>query len=171
MLEAMRRGAQTWVAKILFGLLVASFAIWGVADVFTGWGRGSLATVGDTQITAEDFQREFKNELDAFSREAKQKLTPEQGRAIGLDRRVISQLLGGAAIEQHAKQLGLGLSDQTLIEDLAGRSKSQRRRRQVFQGCVLRTFAPARTCPSRASCACSARTNCARTCSARSSKA
>ncbi|MEQ1652776.1 MAG: SurA N-terminal domain-containing protein [Hyphomicrobium sp.] len=118
MLESMRRGAQTWVAKILFGLLVLSFAVWGVADVFTGWGRGSVATIGGTQISAEEFQREFNKELDVFSREAKQKLTPEQGRAIGLDQRVMSQLLGGAAIEMHAQQLGLGLSDQTLIDAL-----------------------------------------------------
>ncbi len=118
MLEALRRGAQTWVAKILFGLLVISFMIWGVADVFTGWGRGSVATIAGTDITAEDYSREFQRELDAFSREANQKLTAEQGKALGLDRRVISQLLGGAAIEAHAKDLGIDLSDTTLIDML-----------------------------------------------------
>ncbi|MEQ1672254.1 MAG: SurA N-terminal domain-containing protein, partial [Hyphomicrobium sp.] len=118
MLEAMRRGAQTWVAKILFGLLVASFAIWGVADVFTGWGRGSVASIGGTDISADEFQREFNKELEAVSRDAKQKLTAEQGKAIGLDRRVLSQLLGGAAVEKHAQELGLGLSDATLIDAL-----------------------------------------------------
>ena len=116
MLESLRRGAQTWVAKILFAILVASFAVWGVADVFRGIGRGSIATMGATEITAGEFQREYRKELEQFSREAKQKLTPEQGKSLGLDRRVLSQLLGGAAIEAHAQQLGLGLSDKTLIE-------------------------------------------------------
>lgn len=118
MLEAMRRGAQTWVAKILFGLLVASFAIWGVADVFTGWGRGHVASLKGTEITADEFSREFQRELDAFSREANRKITAEQGKALGLDRRVMSQLLGGAAIETHARELGLDLSDATLVETL-----------------------------------------------------
>ena len=118
MLESMRRGAQTWVAKIFFGLLVFSFAIWGVADVFTGWGRGSVATVGGADITSEEFSREYQRELDSFSREANQKLTAEQGQALGLDRRVISQMLGGAAIENHARELGLDLSDATLVETL-----------------------------------------------------
>ena len=88
MLESMRRGAQSWVAKGLFGILVASFAMWGVADVFRGWGQGSLASIGGTQISQGEFQREFQRELEAFSRDAKQKLTPEQGKALGLDRRV-----------------------------------------------------------------------------------
>ncbi|MGQ0457570.1 MAG: SurA N-terminal domain-containing protein [Hyphomicrobium sp.] len=112
----MRRGAQTLVAKALFGLLVFSFAIWGVADVFTGWGRGAIAKIGDASITVEEFQRSFQTELDRFSREAKQRITPEQGRALGLDRRVLQQILGGAAIETHAQNLGLALSDDTLVK-------------------------------------------------------
>jgi peptidyl-prolyl cis-trans isomerase D len=116
MLEAMKRGAQTWVAKILFALLVFSFAIWGISDVFTGGGRGAVATVGSTQITAEEVQRAFQNELDQFSSTASQRLSAEQGRALGLDRRVVTQLIGGAAIESHAERMGLALSDQTLVE-------------------------------------------------------
>ncbi len=119
MLEAMRRGAQTWVSKLLFGILVFSFAIWGVADVFTGWGRGSVAKVGDTGITAEEYSRAFQSELDKFSRQANERLTAEQGRAIGLDRRVLGQLIGGAAVEQHATSLGLALSDKTLADMIA----------------------------------------------------
>jgi peptidyl-prolyl cis-trans isomerase D len=118
MLEAMRRSAQTWVAKGLFAILVGSFAIWGVADVFRGWGQGSLASIGSTKISVQEFQREYQRELEAFSREAKQRITAEQGKAFGLDRRVLSQMIGGAAIETHAQQLGLGISDKTLIESI-----------------------------------------------------
>ena len=118
MLEAMRRGAQTWVSKLLFAILVFSFAIWGVADVFTGWGRGAIATVGATSIPVEDFKRAYQNELERFSREANKRITSDQGRAIGLDKRVMSQLVGGAAIEAHANELGLGISDKTLVEGI-----------------------------------------------------
>lgn len=116
MLESMRRGAQTWVAKLLFGMLVVSFAIWGIADVFTGWGRGAIATIGDANVTADDFRRAYQNELDRISQDANKRITAEQGRALGLDRRVIAQLIGSAAIEEHAKQLGLALSDKTIVE-------------------------------------------------------
>jgi peptidyl-prolyl cis-trans isomerase D len=119
MLEAMRRGAQTLVAKLLFALLVFSFAIWGVADVFTGWGRGSLATVGDVAITTDEFNRSYQNEIERISRQSNQRITPEQGRALGLDRRVLNQLVGGAAIEQHARDMGLSLSDATIVDMVA----------------------------------------------------
>ncbi|MFA5958677.1 SurA N-terminal domain-containing protein [Hyphomicrobium sp.] len=116
MLEALRRGAQTRVAKLLFGLLVLSFGIWGVHDVFTGWGRGAVAKVGGTPITDEEFRRAYQQELDRFSQQAKQRITAEQGHAFGLDRRVLAQLIAGAAVESHANQLGLAVSDKTLVE-------------------------------------------------------
>lgn len=118
MLDAMRRGAQTWVAKLLFGLLVVSFAVWGIGDVFTGWGRGSVASIGETQISVEEFNREFHRELEEVSKEARRKLTPEEGRALELDKKVVSQLLGSAALEADAKDLGLALSDETLLNNL-----------------------------------------------------
>lgn len=116
MLEVLRRGAQTWVAKLLFGILVFSFAIWGIHGAFTGYGRGSLASVGGIPITFEEFNRSYQSELDNFSRQAGKRVTAEQGRALGLDRRVLNQLVGAAAIEHHARDLGLDLSDQTLVD-------------------------------------------------------
>ncbi len=118
MLDAMRRGAQTPVAKLLFGLLCVSFAIWGVADVFQGWGRGFVAKVGHTEISAEEFRRSYQNELDRISRQSNQRLSAEQGHAFGLDRQVLAQMIAGAAIEAHADQLGLAISDKTLAEGI-----------------------------------------------------
>ncbi|HEY8193847.1 MAG TPA: SurA N-terminal domain-containing protein [Hyphomicrobium sp.] len=118
MLEAMRRGAQTRVAKLLFAILVFSFGIWGVADVFRGWGQGFVAKVGNTEITAEEFRRSYQDELDRFSRQAKQRISAEQGRSFGLDRQVLAQMVAGAAIEAHAEQLGLALSDKALVSGI-----------------------------------------------------
>jgi peptidyl-prolyl cis-trans isomerase D len=118
MLDALRRGSTGWVAKILFAILVLSFAVWGVADVFTGYGRGSIAKVGSQEIRVEDFQRAFQNELSIISRQAGRRLTSEQARAAGLDNRILAQLMAWAAVELHAEDLQLALSDDTLVEAL-----------------------------------------------------
>lgn len=117
MLEALRRGAQTWVAKLLFGILVVSFAIWGVQGAFRGYGVGSIAKVGGIPITAEEFNRSYQNELEQVSGgRGARKLTPEQGHKLGLDQRVLNQLIGSVAIERHANDLGLRLSNNTLVD-------------------------------------------------------
>lgn len=118
MLDALRRGATGWLAKILLSVLILSFAVWGVADVFTGYGRGALATVGKVSITPEEYQQSYQQQLNAISYQAGRRITPEQARAIGLDTRVLTQLVGSAAVENHAEQLNLALSDKAVAEGL-----------------------------------------------------
>jgi len=118
MLDALRRGSTGLVAKILFALLVLSFAIWGVADVFRGWGQGALATIGEHEIRAEDYQRAFQNEINMLSQQAGRRITSEQAHAYGLDNRVLARLIAWSAVEQHADKLGLALSDTALVDGL-----------------------------------------------------
>ena len=118
MLDALRRGSTGWVAKILFALLVLSFMVWGVADVFTGFGRGAIAKVGSHDIRAEDFQRAFQNEIAVISRQSGQRITAEQARQAGLDQRVLNQLMAWAAVESHATDLNLALSDEKLADSI-----------------------------------------------------
>jgi peptidyl-prolyl cis-trans isomerase D len=118
MLDAIRRGSTGWVAKILLAVLVFSFAIWGVADVFTGWGRGSIAKVGDREIRVNDFQRAFQNELRTIQNRSGRRISTEDARAAGLDDRILSQLMAWAAVGEHAGELNLALSDAELLEAL-----------------------------------------------------
>jgi peptidyl-prolyl cis-trans isomerase D len=106
------------VAKALFAILVISFAIWGIGPVFRNFGRGALAKVGPHEIRVEDFQRSLQNELRAISRQTGRHITPEQARAAGIDQRVLAQLMAWAAVETHADQLDLALSDKALINGL-----------------------------------------------------
>jgi peptidyl-prolyl cis-trans isomerase D len=126
MLDALRRGSTGWIAKLLFALLVLSFTVWGVADVFTGWGRGALAKVGSHEIRHEEYQRAFQNEINLISQQSGRRITTEQAHAAGLDNRVLSQLIAWSAVETHANELGLALSD----DSIAGSMKND----QAFKG-------------------------------------
>ncbi len=117
MLEKLRKWASGWVAFLMISLLILSFAIWGIADYITGASTGrALATVGSKQIQPEEFQRELTNELDNIARRSGRRISREQARAVGLDSRVLSQLIGSAAVEAHASDLGLALSDEAVVE-------------------------------------------------------
>jgi peptidyl-prolyl cis-trans isomerase D len=117
MLDALRRGAQGWLAKLLFAILIVSFGVfWNVADVFRGFGRGSIAKVGDTDVTVTDFQRAFQTKLRSVQLQDGGRLTTEQALMLRLDRQALNELIAQAAVKTHAEQLGLSLSDETLAE-------------------------------------------------------
>jgi len=119
MLELLRNATGGWIAKGFIFLLVASFGVWGIADIFTG-GRGNvLATVGKTKISPFEYQREFRAELRALSQRLGRSIDPSQARALGLDRQVLSRLIAQAALNSHASELGLKISDKTVAENIA----------------------------------------------------
>ena len=63
MIQWMHQLSKSWVASLLMGGLALSFVVWGIADVFTGQSAGALATVGSTEISADSFQRTYRNFL------------------------------------------------------------------------------------------------------------
>ncbi|MBN9279034.1 MAG: SurA N-terminal domain-containing protein [Hyphomicrobium sp.] len=116
MLQSLRRGVKGIFVQALIGLLVIAFAVWGIADVFQGRGQTSLARIGTTEISQDQFQQALQLEISGLSRQFGRRLTVEQARQFGIDQRVLSRLIGTAAIDTHAKELGLYLSDAAIAE-------------------------------------------------------
>jgi peptidyl-prolyl cis-trans isomerase D len=117
-LDTLRKGAAQTLGLILVGLLVVSFAIWGIADIFTGYGRQTLISVGDTDISPQDYARAQQEVLRSMSQQAGRSLSLQEARAAGLDTRVLERLIGGAAVDTHAKHLDLGISDDALLAQI-----------------------------------------------------
>ncbi len=64
MIQWLSKLSRSWPAQIHMGALALSFIVWGIADVFTGGGSGTaVATVGSTEISAQDFSRDYRNLL------------------------------------------------------------------------------------------------------------
>ncbi len=118
MLESLRRGAGTWVAKIFIGLLVLSFAVWGIADIFSGFSDRSIATVGETEIAPQTFRNELQRQISNLSNQLGRQITSEESRRMNLPQRVLGQLITDAALDNQAAKLGLGVSDETVANDI-----------------------------------------------------
>ena len=103
---------------ILMGLLVFSFAIWGVADVFRGYGEKSLIRVGDIEINLQDYSRAEREALRAMSADAGRNLSKQEAMKMGLENRSLERLIGGAAVDNHAQDLGLGMSQEAVLEQI-----------------------------------------------------
>jgi peptidyl-prolyl cis-trans isomerase D len=118
MLESMRRGAQSMVAKALFILLVSSFVLWGIPRDFLGGPSNTIATVGKTEISLDRFKRAFENQLQAMSTEQTGRITHEMAVSIGLDRNVAERLVGQTALLEQSKKMKLALSKDSITEGL-----------------------------------------------------
>jgi peptidyl-prolyl cis-trans isomerase D len=115
----MRKASSNWLGKIIMatvmGVLIISFGVWGIADIFRGFGQSTLAKVGGTEISAEQFRQIYTERLQQIGRQFGRPLTMDQARAFGLDRQVLQQTIAEAALDEEARRLGLGQSnDETM---------------------------------------------------------
>jgi peptidyl-prolyl cis-trans isomerase D len=100
------------------GFLVISFAIWGIGDIFRGFGRSTVAKVGRTEISVEQFRSLYNERLQQFSRQLKRPISMEQARAMGLDRTVIGQLVSEILLDEAVRKLGLNVSDAEVVREI-----------------------------------------------------
>ncbi len=96
---------------VVMGVLIISFGVWGIADIFRGFGQSTVATVGHTEISINEFRQVYTDKLQQIGRQFGRPLTADQARAFGIDRQVLQQTIAEAALDEEARRLGLGQSD------------------------------------------------------------
>lgn len=120
MLEGIRRASKSLVGKVIFGLLfgvlILSFAIWGIGDIFRGIGVSSVAKVGDVEISTEAYRNAYQTQLQNLQRESRRAITNDQARAAGMDRMVLSRMISEAALDQRARALGLAMAERDIAQ-------------------------------------------------------
>jgi peptidyl-prolyl cis-trans isomerase D len=116
MLRGIRKASSNWLGKavmaVVMGVLIVSFAVWGIADIFKGFGQSSLAKIGKTEISTEQFRQIYTERLQQLGRSFGRPLTSEQARAFGIDRQVLQQTIADAALDEEARRMGLAQSQE-----------------------------------------------------------
>jgi peptidyl-prolyl cis-trans isomerase D len=122
MLRGIRKASANWLGRtvmgVVMGLLALSFAIWGINDIFRGFGRSTVAKIGGTEIPIEEFRHVYNERVQQLSRQVGRPITPEQATAIGLDRQVLGEMVAEAGLDQRARQLRLGIPDSEIVQQI-----------------------------------------------------
>jgi len=114
MLESLRNSVNSWTAKVLLALLVLSFAVWGISDVFTNRLASTVATVGDEPVTTEEFANAFQNDLQALQRQAGRAVSIPEARQLGREQVVLARLSTRKALNAEAASMGLSASPEAV---------------------------------------------------------
>lgn len=114
MLDALRRGAASWVARIFLGILVVSFGIWGIGDIFRNVSRENFARIGATQLSSEAFRLAYDRERQQLSRQSGRAVSLEQARALGLHTELARRMVTEALFDEEARNLSLGVSEREI---------------------------------------------------------
>jgi peptidyl-prolyl cis-trans isomerase D len=120
MIEAIRRYSSSWVVKGLFLVLVLSFVLWGVADVFRPGARQEWAAeIDGTTITVDAFAREYQAQARRIRNEAGRPVEAEELQRRGLPQMVIDRMIATHLLDQLADDLALTVTTEKVTQTIA----------------------------------------------------
>ncbi|MBI5329227.1 MAG: SurA N-terminal domain-containing protein [Betaproteobacteria bacterium] len=101
LLEAIRNRAQSWIAKVILGLMTIPFAFWGIDSYFSSGGKGKpAATLGSGEISEREFLRAVKDQREALGGKVDEK---------ALRKQVMDQMVNTRLLADAAQKAGFGV--------------------------------------------------------------
>jgi peptidyl-prolyl cis-trans isomerase D len=119
MLAAVRRFAKSWVAAVLIGLLIVSFAVFGIHDVFRQSIKDAVVVAGDRTVSSSEFKRMFENAMKSVSQQnGGQPIPLDVAAANGLDKRVLQSVAQDEAFAALLHKIGLRIGDKQIAAEI-----------------------------------------------------
>jgi peptidyl-prolyl cis-trans isomerase D len=119
MLKTMRSTVGKIVTIGLFALLILSFAVWGIGDIFRGQGADSVvAKVGDREITVAEYSRVLQQEVNRTQQMLGRSLDGDQIRDFGVAERALERLITQTSIDLLSDDLGMTVTEEQLRESI-----------------------------------------------------
>jgi peptidyl-prolyl cis-trans isomerase D len=120
MLRGIRQASSTWLGRIVMGavmtLLAAIFALWGINDIFHGFGRTNVAKIGNVEISPDQFSQTYNERLQELTRQVGHPLSAQEANTIGLPAQVLGQMVAEAGLDQLARRMRLGISQNEIVQ-------------------------------------------------------
>jgi peptidyl-prolyl cis-trans isomerase D len=121
MLQFIREKAAGTVFKVLFGMLILSFAMWGIGDyAFLRSGDDTAIQVGDRKIPVQQLDAEYRQARDRIKRMLGNEVDENLLRQFGVLDQTVDRLAGQAALDAEISRLGLVAGDAVVRQRIAG---------------------------------------------------
>lgn len=132
MLTSIRNKSTSFVAKVLFGLLIVAFALWGIGDIFRGdQAQKPVATIGSIKYSQAEFRRDLKQAMDRFAQQMQgMQFTAQQFAQFGGVAQVVAQAINRNSLKVYAQEHGLGISQATAVAEIQADPQFQNATRQ-----------------------------------------
>lgn len=116
MLQAIRSKATSLVVKILFAVLIVTFGIWGIGDIFRNRNVDtSVATVAGEQIEAAQLQQSVRTDIDRLRRASGgASLTMDQAKQLGIVDAALNQLIESAVLADETDRLNIRVGSEAV---------------------------------------------------------
>lgn len=114
MLEFIRTKAQGWLAWIIVGLIIATFALFGIEQYLGGGREASVASVNGQEISQQRLQQAYQMQRQRLQEMFGENFNPEMFPEARMKEQILDDLIQQELLVLAAKDSGLRIGDEQL---------------------------------------------------------
>lgn len=130
-MKKFRKIAQYVILSVLLGMLIISFALWGVGDMLRVGNNSTEVAhvggthvpvygwVGGTSVSVNEVRDLFNRQLEQIQRQTGQRPEPEQALRYGIHVRALEDTIQRAVIDNAIREYGLSVGDAEVRDAIA----------------------------------------------------
>ena len=104
MLTAIRKFSNTIYAKIILGIMIIPFVLWGMGGAFSGGSKNTIATINKQKIPAIEYINYIRNSKINFGKMDKEE-------KLETFNKLLTNFIGEELMFLEAKSLGIKITD------------------------------------------------------------
>ena len=114
MLDIVRNLVSSIFGKILLGIMVLSFALWGVGDILTSGNSQLAAKVGNEKITLDEFYNEFQKTVSLYNQQTSSSINLKEAKDLQLHNILLNDLIYSRMVKDYANKQNIFINDASL---------------------------------------------------------
>ena len=118
MLNTLRKSVAGPFVKLLIGILILSFAVWGIQDIFGNYKNSVAIEIDGNEISLDELVNEYNYQLSTISSQLNKQISFDESMALGIDKIAIENLIRKMILQIELNRYGINIPEEFIAQKI-----------------------------------------------------
>ena len=118
MLNTLRKSVAGPFVKLLIGILILSFAVWGIQDIFGNYKNSVAMEIDGNEISLDELVNEYNYQLSTISSQLNKQISFDESMALGIDKIAIENLIRKMILQIELNKYGINIPEEFIAQKI-----------------------------------------------------
>ncbi|MEL0232385.1 MAG: SurA N-terminal domain-containing protein, partial [Hyphomicrobiales bacterium] len=118
MLNTLRKSVAGPFVKLLIGILILSFAVWGIQDIFGNYKNSVAIEIDGNEISLDELVNEYNYQLSTISSQLNKQISFDESMALGIDKIAIENLIRKMILRIELNKYGINIPEEFIAQKI-----------------------------------------------------
>src|SRR6056300_440000 len=118
MLNTLRKSVAGPFVKLLIGILILSFAVWGIQDIFGNYKNSVAMEIDGNEVSLDELVNEYNYQLSAISSQLNKQISFNESMSLGIDKIAIENLIRKMILQIELNKYGINIPEEFVAQKI-----------------------------------------------------